>query len=309
MASLPPGQVHSRQVLFEAGEVRVADFRCTAPVEPAGAEEPNPADTIVFVRRGLFQRTHRHEAVLADPGTVLFFNRGEAYRYAHPLPGGDACTILELAPSLAREVVARHAPADAERRDGPFRYGGAPASARVLSLQYELLASVAQRPPAIAVDDLLAEIADESLRGAYHLRGGQERREPCDHTTRRRHAELAEAARLALNARLAAPPSLAELARALGCSPFHLSRTFHRVAGLPLRRYLRRLRACAAAERIAGGAKDLTRLALELGFADHAHFTNTFREEWGLPPSRFRARLRAGRSRAPCAGASGPPFA
>jgi AraC-like DNA-binding protein len=39
---------------------------------------------------------------------------------------------------------------------------------------------------------------------------------------------------------------------------------------------------------VAEGARDLTELALDLGYADHSHFTN-FRHDWGLPPSRFRA--------------------
>jgi AraC-like DNA-binding protein len=43
-----------------------------------------------------------------------------------------------------------------------------------------------------------------------------------------------------------------------------------------------------AAHRLATGARDLTGLAFELGYADHSHFTNAFRQEWGVPPSRFR---------------------
>jgi AraC-like DNA-binding protein len=63
------------------------------------------------------------------------------------------------------------------------------------------------------------------------------------------------------------------------------------VEGLSLRRYAKRLRARIAADRLATGARDLTELALDLGYADHSHFTNAFRQEWGLPPSRFRARV------------------
>jgi AraC-like DNA-binding protein len=110
-------------------------------------------------------------------------------------------------------------------------------------------------------------------------------------TAARRHRDLAEAAKLALNQRLQSPPSLGELGRAFACSPFHLSRTFSRTVGVSLRRYLGRLRVRAAADRLAAGAHDLTQLALELGFADHSHFTNAFRREWGVPPSAFRASL------------------
>jgi AraC-like DNA-binding protein len=104
------------------------------------------------------------------------------------------------------------------------------------------------------------------------------------------HRDLAEAAKAMLLTRYQSPPSLDELARTLGCSPFHLSRTFSRIAGVPLRRHLDRLRLRLALERLARGVADLTDLALDLGHADHSHFTNAFRREFGAPPSAFRRR-------------------
>ena len=142
--------------------------------------------------------------------------------------------------------------------------------------------------PGLAVEDAVAELADETIGAAYRLRGVRGPSEWPPTAAHRRRRDLVEAAKLAVNARLESPPSLVELARSLGCSPFHLSRTFHRTAGLSLRRYALRLRARLAADRLAADARDLTGLALDLGFADHSHFTNAFRQEWGLPPSRFR---------------------
>jgi AraC-like DNA-binding protein len=63
-----------------------------------------------------------------------------------------------------------------------------------------------------------------------------------------------------------------------------------------MRHYLNRLRARVAADRLVAGARDLTDLALDLGYWDHSHFTNSFRQEWGVPPSRFRADRSPGRS-------------
>ena len=86
------------------------------------------------------------------------------------------------------------------------------------------------------------------------------------------------------------PPALGDVAEALGCSPYHLSRIFHRESGLPMRRYLDRCRLRTALERLAEGEKDLTGLALDLGYADHSHFSNAFRREFGMSPSLFRRR-------------------
>ena len=57
---------------------------------------------------------------------------------------------------------------------------------------------------------------------------------------------------------------------------------------MPLHRYLTRLRLRAALERLAGGANDLTALALDLGFSSHSHFADAFRREFGRTPSAVR---------------------
>ena len=69
------------------------------------------------------------------------------------------------------------------------------------------------------------------------------------------------------------------------------ARIFSQWEGLRLRGYLGRLRAQLAAERLLQGTRDLTGLALDLGYSDHSHFTNAFRHAWGEPPSRFRRRF------------------
>jgi AraC-like DNA-binding protein len=279
----------SRHELFESKGISVSDFQCRARVEPEGPEEPNSTHSIVFVRRGVFRRTRGREAIVADPNHVLFFNAAEPYRYAHPIPGGDDCTILALETERALEIVARYAPRDAEDPKKPFRRDHALSGRRVAWLHYELLQLLRMREGAILLEDLLWEIADEAVGAAYRRESSGALRETMSASTRRRKRELVETAKLAINESPESPPGLGELAALCGCSPFHLSRTFRETAGLSLRQYSKRLRARVAAERLAAGARDLTELGMDLGFADHSHFTNTFRREWGVPPSRFRA--------------------
>jgi len=142
----------------------------------------------------------------------------------------------------------------------------------------------------------MAELAEEAIQSAYASYGKRRKRAKHSLTTAgtaRRHRDLTEATKLAINEMLEALPSLDGLARDFACSPFHLSRVFHQTTGMSLRRYVSRLRVEVAAHRLATGASNLTELALELGFADHSHFTNSFRREWGCSPSYFRARFSA----------------
>ncbi len=282
---------HSRRILHDSMGISVIDFRCRAHIEPEGPEEPNATHSIVFVRRGLFQRTQYRETLIADPNHILFFNAAQPYRYSHPLPGGDDCTILAVATKAALELVSRHSPRDADRPDKPFRLAHGLSSPRTARLHYELLALLQRPVPGLSIEDALAELAEETVRTAYALRGNRTEQVGPVASARRRHRDLVEATKLAINESMEALPSLGQLALGFDCSPFHLSRIFHRVAGMSLRRYVGRLRASMAAERLSAGAPDLTELALDLGFADHSHFTNTFRREWGISPSRFRCRF------------------
>jgi AraC family transcriptional regulator len=278
--------VNTRHALIEALGIAVVDFHCRAHQAADSPEEPNPTHSIVFVRRGVFRRTHRGQSVVADPNHVLFFNAAEGYRYGHPVSGGDACTILAVETHRALELVERRAPADAQRPETPFRHGHALSSGRALRLHWELLNLVARAAAPLAVEDTLAELADEAIACAYRPRVQRERRSDA---AQRRRRDLVEAVKLMISERLDRPPSLTELADVFGCSPYHLSRTFHNIAGESLRRYVRRLKARVGSERLANGHGNLTALALSLGYADHSHFTNSFRHEWGLTPSAFRA--------------------
>ena len=279
---------NARRVLFESLGISVVDFQCHAHVAADGAEEPNPTHSIVLVRRGVFRRTQQRETVLADPNHVLLFNAAEPYRYAHPLPGGDACTILTVETDRALELVGRHAPVDAEYPERPFRRGHGLSSPRTVWLHWEFLNLIARGAGRLALEDALAELANEAVACVYGAPVPSRRASP---STQRRRRDLVETVKLMISEHLERPPSLTELADVLDCSPYHLSHTFHGTAGLSLRRYLRRLRARVAAERLAAGASRLTPLALDLGYADHSHFTNSFRREWGVSPSTFRSRL------------------
>ena len=291
LAREPSAVQSTRRVLVESLGISVVDFRCHAHVAAAdGVEEPNPTHSIVLVRRGLFRRTRQRETVIADANHVLLFNEAEPYRYAHPLPGGDASTILTVATPRALELVGRYAPADAEDPETPFTQGHGLSSQRAVWLHWELLHLIERQASRLAVEDAMADLASEAIGCIY--RPGVRSRSVSASAWRRRR-DLVEAAKLLISRRLELLPSLTELARVLGCSPFHLSHAFHNTAGLSLRCYVGRLRARVAADRLAAGARSLTELAFDLGYADHSHFTNSFRRVWGVSPSMFRSRYRA----------------
>ena len=123
------------------------------------------------------------------------------------------------------------------------------------------------------------------LRSALHVES--EPSASCGPST----ARLIRRAKEFLQAEHANAIRLIDVAQAVNASPTYLTDTFRRVEGTSLHRYLTRLRLARALDELPQAA-DLTRLALELGFSSHSHFTAQFRHAFGRTPSEFRATTR-----------------
>jgi AraC-like DNA-binding protein len=100
-----------------------------------------------------------------------------------------------------------------------------------------------------------------------------------------RHA--VDRARELLSARLSAPPSLQELADAVGANRFVLLRQFRRSVGLPPHAYVLRLRVERARSLLTQGA-EIAKVALLLGFSDQSHFSRLFKRVVGIAPGDYR---------------------
>lgn len=84
---------------------------------------------------------------------------------------------------------------------------------------------------------------------------------------------------------------LGDVGRAVGASPGHVSEVFREIVGISPYRYQLQLRLTRASE-LLSKQDDLARLALDLGFSSHSHFTTAFRQRFGDTPEKYRARLR-----------------
>jgi AraC family transcriptional regulator len=90
-----------------------------------------------------------------------------------------------------------------------------------------------------------------------------------------------------LRGRLAEPPSLLEIGREIGCSPFHLSRTFSQEMRMTIPQYLRKLRMERAAELLRDGRHNVTEAALEVGYSSLSHFSLAFCQTMGCCPGLY----------------------
>jgi AraC-like DNA-binding protein len=125
-----------------------------------------------------------------------------------------------------------------------------------------------------AVAELVTALLDAGLVATADLGAA-----PSVHAVRR--------ARDLLLSRVAAPPTLEELANAVDCNRFVLLRQFRRACGLPPHAFVLRTRIEQARARLARGA-EVAEVAQDLGFADQSHFTRLFKRIIGLTPGSYR---------------------
>jgi AraC family transcriptional regulator len=93
-------------------------------------------------------------------------------------------------------------------------------------------------------------------------------------------------------AQLVPSPRLRDVARDVGVHPMHLAKVFRLHYGCSIGEFIRRRRVAWACSQLARDAGTITTIAIQAGFADHAHFTRTFRRITGCTPTWYRQRLR-----------------
>jgi AraC-like DNA-binding protein len=259
--------------LPESCAVTIADLRCAGHDTPGGHEEHPAMHEVVVPRRGAYIRELRGESGWVDAGTVTFAHPDEGYRVRHPMPGGDVCTVFSLSADAARELLGP---------DARFPRAQTPLGGRAYLLHRLALEAARQRSSQSAAA-LAAEEYAAAFLGALLAPGGSPR-----FPVGRRAAHHVMRARAFIARRYREPLSLGEIAWASGCSAFHLSRQFARSFGVPIWRYVVRLRLRDALEQILETREGLSRIGLAAGFASQSHFGDAFRLEFGCAPGRVR---------------------
>jgi AraC-like DNA-binding protein len=278
--------------LYESPIISVHDYCCHISHGGPGAEEESDVNNIVLMRHGAFARHFGRRTVTADVNQAVFFSRNSTYRVSHPSDCGDRGTVFNVSPRVLNDIVRELDPTIDEHPDQPFRFFTGPCDSGVFWRHRELLqrleAAAANPLEPLWADVTALQLVADVLESAFVQRGGspKAKRENTDAD----HVERTEAVKTYLASRMSEPVKLDEVARAVHVPPFHLARIFQQQTGVPVHRYLTQLRLRASLERLAGGASDLTALALELGFSSHSHFTDAFRREFGHAPSEVRGK-------------------
>lgn len=102
------------------------------------------------------------------------------------------------------------------------------------------------------------------------------------------HQMAIERVVLAMRERLREPLSLEDMADIAHLSPYHFSRVFHRVIGVPPSEFLAALRLDAAKRLLLTTSLSVTDICFEVGYTSLGSFTTRFTQLVGLPPRQLR---------------------
>jgi AraC-like DNA-binding protein len=280
-----------RTPLLPGADLLTAEYH-----DHAFAPHWHDAYTIPVIERGAETYRYLGAEYVAEAGSVPVINPGEVhtgaravdegwrYRvmyvpidYVHglasdiagrlqPLPWFDADVIrdLDLAHRLSRAH--RLLEADADRRAGRAN-GLAAADALVVT------------DPLAAEDALLDALSTLLVRYARTREdtGRRVTNDPRVDTMKER-----------LAADVTEPMRVADLAVAVGLSPFHATRLFTQTTGLPPHAWRTQLRLQRALGPLRAGVS-VAQVAAANGFTDQSHFTRHFRRTFGVPPGRWQS--------------------
>jgi len=276
--------------LYKSPSFAVTKWNCRCGRPGLSEEKVHLEYVISFVHEGVFVLHSEGRSEVIDRTTAVLINPDFSFRSSHPFGCSDHGSSLVVRRDVLLDVMSHYDPAAQERpgalfRD-PFGLDLSQAYLRHRLIVRGLTHGVTPDP--LALDATLLEIAGVVAKSCSPPAA---RRATAVETSRTRRRYVHDA-QLILQKRFRERFRLEDVARELYVSPFHLCRLFKEEAGIPMHRYVNRLRLRESLEQLTEGA-DLTELALSLGFAGHSHFTTVFRKEFGVPPSEVRRRASA----------------
>jgi AraC-like DNA-binding protein len=223
------------------------------------------------------------------PGTAGFYFRRE-----EPLTAGRAAgerhqflTVEFSRPFLDRHLAETktvlHPVVRAVLEDSASK-PAASTPVRLTTAQMETIATLRQPPVAAAVQPVWYQCKALELAVTFLVQADQE-----FFCTRQQRlaGERVDQVRFLLSQNLAAPPSLEELGKKIGCSHFYLSRIFSAQTGQTITQYLRQLRMERAAELLKTREYNVTEVATEVGYNSLSHFSAAFQETFGCCPGLY----------------------
>jgi AraC family transcriptional regulator len=276
------------EIVFESSVARVGRFRCAVSDKRFHYTGPTQHALVAFPRSAVIIRHAGSREFVADPTVSTIYNVGQEYTRDPVSSDGDRSEWFAVKPRVAAEIAARFDPHAADRPERPYTHEFAAVDSQLYLTQRVFYSRLSRGliDALEAEETVIAIVASVLRRACEQPRAGDKPR------PREAHLDLVQRARKLLLNSFAQKLTLQSLAKALGVSEFHLCRVFHQVTGMTLHAFRTEVRLRRGLEMLGDSNADITRVALDLGFSSHSHFTDTVRRHFGSTPAAIRKGLR-----------------
>jgi AraC-like DNA-binding protein len=275
------------RIIFATESVIAAKFRCSINDPRFRDSGPTGHFLVTFPRTSVWITYSGARSIVADPTISTIYNPGQEYTRDPLSADGDRCEWLGVSPVIAQSIGESLDPRAQDHPDKPFARQFATVDPRLYLSQRRFFTALERREvDSFEAEERIVALVATVLRNAY-----EPRRESDSASSEEFHRDLVQRARAEIARSATGHETLERLATRLGISPFHLCRIFRERTGTTMHRYRMELRLRLALEKLADSHADISRLALELGFSSHSHFSAMLRRYYGETPSAVRSLL------------------
>jgi AraC family transcriptional regulator len=248
----------------------VSDAVCTSGPRDRPYEEQHDSFMIAAVVEGTFRYRAGRDSEVMSPGALMLGNFGRYFECGHDHGTGDRCVSFHYTPEFFERSGTR----------GAFPVHRVPPLAALTPLLVEARLAV-QAPEKVAFEELAYGMVGAVLR----VLGAS--REVNRAATAADERRISAALRF-IEANLAEPLSLVQLAATAKMSEFHFLRVFKQVTYVTPHQYILRARLREAALRLKVREENVLDISLAAGFQDLSNFNHAFRAEFGVSPRNYR---------------------
>ena len=259
-----------RKELWKTDELRVVESVWDHVRHPAERETVVREPHVVLLCSGCYRRRMGRTEHVGDVNTMTYSRPGWELEMNH-----TSRSLVGTTSAFAQDHWV-------EQLGGMFGDGPTPFSApmsRATHLQHRaMLAAISAGRDPVEVDEAIYLVVRSAREDGGRAIGGPI--EVVRRDTRAANERRINGVKEYIGACFADPIRLADIASAVHCSPFHLSRLFSEGAGITIGRYLIQTRLRHAVDLLLEG--DSVRLAsYATGFSSSSHFCDMFRREYG----------------------------
>jgi AraC family transcriptional regulator len=281
-----PSRPSVNNVVLETSTLQIGETIISAPAPNRAEGDVSRCLCISFPARSIVFTCDGSHRLLADPMSMVFFNRHEQYQYKIPYPETYRSDWLSLSEDLVEEAFPPIL-VEAHVSTIRFRVRLALVDSRVFALKTLILHSLRRgpAPDPLALEETCLDLltAIPRMASLQAIPGGSS----SVSLRASRQANLTLRTVEFLNQIYEERLTLGAIARQVGASPYHLCRVFKRHTHMTLHGYRNQLRLRQSLAMILDGT-ELAQIAIDLGFSDQSHFTKEFRRAFRLTPAGFR---------------------